>query len=708
MRTILIPGALALFLTACASVTATSDNDPYIWLEDVHGEKQLAWVKAENAKSTARLDGDKRFATYRAEALAILTAKDRLPLPAFRADGVDNLWQDDAHPHGLWRQASLASYRAGRPKWSTILDLDALSKAEGKNWFWKGGSAECLAPDDQLCLLQLSDGGGDAVEIREFDAETKTFVGGGFKLERAKQNVEWIDRDTILVARPTSDADTTESGYPFTLKLLKRGQAWADAKEVFRGERKDVMATPRVMRDAEGVVRARIAERRVGFFEAEFYLLGDAAPVKLPVPLKSSLRGYVDGQLVFSLQEKFLKFESGALVAVDLKTLQDIQARGPQVSGVSQDVFVMNLIMQPKASQTIDGVETTRSQVIVQLLDNVKGAVEVYSRKGGVWTGKRLKLPKDSQLVVRAAQKSGSLLFLTSESFLEPTQLWWADAATNKVGGVRALPAKFKASTHVVEQHWATSRDGTKIPYFLVKPKKMRGDGSTPTLLFGYGGFQLSKPPAYLPEMGKLWLERGGAFVIANIRGGGEFGPAWHQSALREHRQRAFDDFAAVGEDLIARKVTSPRRLGIYGRSNGGVLTTVLMTQHPELFNAVIVESPLVDMLRYHKLSAGASWTGEYGNPDVPGDYAFISEYSAYQKVKKGVTYPEPYITTNTEDDRVHPGHARKFSAKLAEIGAPYIYYENTFGGHSNDADPAMNADRWARHYIYLTQKLMD
>jgi len=702
MRTILLPGALALLLTACTTVTARNDDDPYIWLEDVHGAKALAWVKDENAKATVRLDGDKRFATYRREALAILTAKDRLPLPQFRAEGVDNIWQDDAHPHGLWRAASLASYRAGRPKWSTVLDLDVLSKTEGKNWFWKG--ADCLAPDDRLCLLNLSDGGGDAVEIREFDAETKTFVDGGFKLDRAKQNVEWIDRDTILVSRPTSDADTTESGYPFTLKLLKRGAAWADAKEAFRGERKDVMVTPRVMRDADGVVRATIAERRVGFFEAEYYLLGDAAPVKLPLPLKSSLRGYVDGQLVFSLQEDFQGFKQGALVALHL-----IGSTGGSPAGDMQnDMFKLVLIMQPTASQTIDGVETTRDHVIVQLLDNVKGAVEVYSRRGNDWTGKRLSLPSDSQLVVRAAQKSGSLLFITSESFLAPTKLWWADVASAKDALVKALPAKFKGSTHVVEQHWAASKDGTKIPYFLVRPKKMKADGSTPTLLFGYGGFQLSKPPAYLPEMGKLWLERGGAFVIANIRGGGEFGPAWHQSALREHRQRAFDDFAAVGEDLIARKVTTPRRLGIYGRSNGGVLTTVLMTQRPELFNAVVVESPLVDMLRYHKLSAGASWMGEYGNPDVAGDRAFIAEYSAYQKVKPGVKYPEPYITTNTEDDRVHPGHARKFSAKLSEVGAPYVYYENAFGGHSNDADPAMNADRWARHYIYLTQKLMD
>lgn len=682
---------LAAFgLASCATVSADSSDDPYIWLEDVHGARALEWVKAENVKSAERLDGDKRFATYRSEALAILTAKDRLSYPSFRADGVDSLWQDDQHPHGLWRHASLASYRAGKAGWQTILDLDALSKAEGKNWFMKG--ADCLAPEDRLCILSLSDGGGDATELREFDAQTNTFVKDGFRLDRAKQNIEWVDKDTLLVARPTSDADTTESGYPFVIRELKRGQAWADAKEVFRGERKDTLVAPRVLRDADGKVAAIVAERRVGFFEAEFYLLSGAEKRKLAVPERSTLRGLVDGQIIFSLQEKFGKFDAGALVGLDLSNVA-----GEPV-----------LVMQPSASQTVDGVQITRNHVVVQLLDNVKGAIEVYARTPSGWRGKRLNLPKDSQLIIRAGQTSGSLLFLTSESFLEPTKLWWADAATSKTGAIRALPARFKASTHVVEQNWATSRDGTKVPYFLVRPKKMKANGSTPTLLYGYGGFLVSKPPVYLPEMGKLWLEHGGAYVIANIRGGGEFGPDWHQAALRENRQRSFDDFAAVAEDLIAKKVTSPRRLGIYGRSNGGVLMTVSMTQRPDLYNAVVVESPLVDMLRYHKLSAGASWVSEYGNADVPGDRPFIEAYSAYQKLKPGAKYPEAYITTNTEDDRVHPGHARKFSAKLSELGVPYIYYENTFGGHSNDADPAMNADRWAKHYIYLTQKLMD
>jgi prolyl oligopeptidase len=686
-----------VFWLAAVTATSADADDPFLWLEEVHGAKALDWVKTENARSVARLEGDQRYDAYRREALAIFTAKDRISLPEFRAMGVDNIWQDDAHPHGVWRHATLESYRSGKPKWETLIDLDALSKAEGRNWFLKG--VEGLPPEDRYCLVQLSDGGGDAIEIREFDTMTRSFVDGGFKLDRAKQSVEWIDRNTLLVARPRTPEEATTSGYAFTMKVIERGRPLTQAKEVFRGEAKDAFVVPRVLRDADGHVRATIAERRVGFFQAEYYLIDNGKPRKLSLPQRASLRALVEGQLIVRMQEAWAGFEPGALLALDLAAVVKDPARCNEAA---------QLIMPPGPKQTIDAVNVTRDRVIVQLLDEVKGAIEIFARKNGKWVATRLDLPKGSSLVVRAAQKSGALVFVTSESFLQPTTLWWADAATGEIGQIAVLPARFKASTHVVEQDWATSLDGTKIPYFLVHPKQMKANSSTPTLLFGYGGFQLSKPPVYLPEMGKLWLERGGAYAIANIRGGGEFGPAWHQSALRDHRQRAFDDFAAVAEDLIKRKVTSPRRLGIYGRSNGGVLTTVSMTQRPDLFNAIVVESPLVDMLRYHKLSAGASWIAEYGNPDVAGDRSFIAAYSAYQKVNEDVKYPEPYITTNTEDDRVHPGHARKFAARLKAVGAPYLYYENTFGGHANDADPELNAKRWARHYVYLAQKLMD
>ncbi|MBI1211284.1 MAG: prolyl oligopeptidase family serine peptidase [Alphaproteobacteria bacterium] len=680
-----------------ATPTAQASSDPNIWLEDVHSSKALKWVEAENAKTAARLETDPRYEIYRKEALAIFTAQDRIASPEFRAGGIDNIWQDDEHQHGIWRHSSLAAYLAGRPDWHTLIDLDRLSKAEGRNWIWKGAS--CLQPDERYCLVHLSDGGGDAVEIREFDTTTREFIGDGFHFDRAKQSVDWIDRDTLIVARDWGGSELTEAGYPYVVKVLRRGQPLSAAHEVFRGDRKDAFIFPRVLHDPDGDVRAIMVERRIGFFESEVYLiLGDKA-VKLPLPKKTTYQAFVKGAVVFTIEEDWNGYKAGALVAYDL----DAVRRHPASLAAHT-----KLILQPASNQTIDNVDGTRDSVVVQLLNNVTGVIEVYHRKGSAWRAKRLALPRKSSLVIKAASKTSNRLFVSSESFLEPTALWAADAQSGRVQLIAQLPARFDGSHHVVEQHWATSTDGTKVPYFLVRPKIMESDGSTPVLMYGYGGFQISKPPAYLPEMGKLWLERGGAYVIANIRGGGEFGPAWHQSALREHRQRAFDDFAAVARDLFNRRITSPRHLGIYGRSNGGVLTSVSMTQHPELFNAVVIESPLIDMLRYNHLSAGASWVSEYGNPDIPGDRAFIARYSAYQNLKPGVHYPEPYITTNTEDDRVHPGHARKFAARLSEIGAPYLYYENTFGGHANDADPELNARRWARHYVYLAQKLMD
>ena len=527
----------------------------------------------------------------------------------------------------------------------------------------------------------------------------RKFIDSGFRFERAKQNAEWIDRDTLIVTRDWGGNELTESGYPYVVKMVRRGEPVAQAKEVFRGDKKDAFISPRVLRDPDGRVRAVFVERRVGFFESEVYLLGDAGPVKLPLPAKTSFQAFVDGTVAFTIEEDWNGYKAGALLAYDLDSVKREPARLAALT---------ELIVQPASNQTIDDVDGTRHTVVVQLLDDVTGAIDVYHRGDKGWRSTRLALPHKSFLVIKAASKSDDQLFVSSESFLEPTALWAADAQSGKVQRIAQLPPRFNASTHIVEQHWATSTDGTKVPYFLVRPKSMKLDGSTPVLMYGYGGFQISKPPVYLPEMGKLWLERGGAYVIANIRGGGEFGPAWHQSALREHRQRAFDDFASVARDLFQRKVTSPRHLGIYGRSNGGVLTSVSMTQHPELFNAVVIESPLIDMLRYNHLSAGASWVSEYGNPDVPEDRTFIADYSAYQKLAAGARYPEPYITTNTEDDRVHPGHARKFAARLSQVGSPYLYYENTFGGHANDADPELNARRWARHYVYLAQKLMD
>jgi prolyl oligopeptidase len=697
----LVCALAALALAPSAPRAQAAAADPFQWLEDIDAPRSMTWVEGQNARSAKRLEADPRYEKFHAEARAIFTAEDRIPTPHFRAGGVDNFWQDAAHVHGVWRHTTLASYRTANPLWDTVLDLDALSKAEGKNWIWKG--ADCLKPAQTLCLVHLSDGGSDAVEDREFDTATRTFVKGGFFFPNGKQNIFWVDHDTVVASREWTPGEVTKSGYGYVVKVVARGH---DPREVFRGQATDVSAAPAVLRGEGGKADGILIGRGLTFYESEFSLLGDSmpgkgAPVRIPLPPKTQYETYVDGQVVFSLKQPWSAFGktfgAGAVISFDLADLKhDPASAKPQ------------LVFQPGPHDAVQTVDSSKDRLVITLLEDVKGAVDVYDHKAGVWLGKRLALPRNANINEVDASNGDNQLFFTAEGFLDPTSLWLADADTAQAAKVKTLPARFEASKDVVEQFWATSSDGTKIPYFVVRPKGMKPDGSTPTIMYGYGGFEVAKPPVYVPEMGKIWLERGGAYVIANIRGGGEFGPAWHDAVLREKRQLAFDDFAAVGRDLFARKITSPRRLGIYGRSNGGVLMSVSMTQHPELWNAIVIESPLIDMLRYNHLSAGASWVAEYGDPDIPADRDFIAKYSAYQNLKAGVKYPEPYITTNTRDDRVHPGHPRKYAARLEAMGIPYLYYEQTFGGHANDADPELNARRWARHYVYLAQKLMD
>ena len=606
----------SLMISLCAAITlpfvalAQGAPDPFQSLEDIDSPASMAWVTSQNAKSAKRLEGDPRYEVFRREAHDIFTAKDRIAWPDFRAGGIDNFWQDDTHIHGIWRHTSMAGFRSEVPVWETLLDLDALSKTEGKNWIWKG--ANCLRPADTRCLIYLSDGGGDAVEIREFDTTTKTFVQGGFRLASGKQQVSWLDADTLVAEREWVPGEVTPSGYGYVIKTLSRQGV---SREIYRGKQSDVAAAPIVLRGDGGKVDGLLIRRQTDFFRFEYELRVGSTETRIALPLKALFNAYVNGRMVFTLKEPWNGYGAGAVVAYKLEAFGD----KPE------------LIFQPGARQAVQSVDASAGKLIINLLDNVKGAVDVYDLARGQWVGERLALPKDAAFLVRATGDDDDQVFISAEGFLDPTSLWLADAATGQMARVKTLPAKFDGSRDAVTQYWATSPDGTQIPYFVVAPKTAKADGATPTLMFGYGGFEVAKPPVYLPEMGKIWLERGGAYVIANIRGGGEFGPAWHEAVMRENRQLAFDDFAAVARDMTARGMTSPRRLGIYGRSNGGVLTTVSMTQHPELWNAVIVESPLIDMLRYHKLSAGASWIGEYGDPDVAGDAAFIGKYSAYQ-----------------------------------------------------------------------------
>ena len=701
----LLIGALAAPLAFAQSpatppmTQASADADPFIWLEDADSPRALDWAKAENDRTLGLLEKDPRYEPLHQAALKIVDASDRIPFPGFRAGQIYNFWQDPAHVQGLWRRTSLESYRTAEPRWETVLDIDALSKAEGKTWVWKGAS--CLEPEERLCLITLSNGGEDAVEVREFDLQSAKFVQGGFLLPHSKQDIAWRDADSLVVARDWGPGTMTESSYPFVVKLVKRGQPLSEAQEVFRGTSKDVGVTPFAIHDAQTGKRAVLINRSVSFFEAETYLLTPTGAVKLPLPLKSTVQGLNGGQLFLTLQQDWSlgsrTIPQGSLVSVDFAELEH--------GGTSS----VSVLMTPGPRESIEEVTLSKDRVLVAAYENVKGRALVFRRDAnGAWTRTAMALPDKAAINLVDADDRSDLAFLTVESFLDPTTLYLADAATGEAKPIKSLPARFDASKDVIEQFEATSTDRTKVPYFVVRPKALKLDGTAPTLLYAYGGFQVSMLPNYSASIGKLWLERGGVFVLANIRGGGEFGPAWHEAGLKTHRQRIYDDFAAVAKDLIARKITSPRRLGIEGGSNGGLLMGVELEQHPDLWNAVVIQVPLLDMIRFTQIGAGASWVGEYGSPDVPAERAFLEKISPYQNLEAGVRYPEPFFVTSTKDDRVSPAHARKMAARMQAMGLPFLYYENMEGGHAASANLRETAHRVSLEMTYLTRKLMD
>jgi prolyl oligopeptidase len=682
--------------------------DDHLALEAVEGAEAMAFVAESNRRALAALEGDRRYETFRQQAQAILTATDRIPSPSFLGEGIGNFWQDAANPKGVWRRTTLDSYRSANTQWETMLDIDALARAEGRDWVWKG--ADCLAPDETRCLVSLSDGGKDAVVVREFDTSTGLWVEDGFILPEGKHRIEWLDRDTLLVATDFGPGTLTESGYPFIVKSLGRGQTLAQAEEVYRGDIGDggYGVSPSVYRDAAGAVEAVIISRPLDTYRSEHWRLVDGRALKLNLPSRVTVFGVTKGRLIFAPDEPWAagssRYDAGSLLAMSVEAL----TQHPDGSIAIMTDHRVVLVFDPSEAQSIQDVAVLDDQLVAAVSDNVVGRLMRFTPRSYMWDSAVIATPDNLAVGLGDSSKSRGEVFVSTQGFLTPPTLSLAGRDDLTLTELRTSPPRFDASTHVVEQFEATSSDGTKIPYFVTRPRDMAMDGSAPAILFGYGGFQVSFPPAYKPEMGKLWLENGGVFVQANIRGGGEFGPQWHQSVLNENRQLAFDDFAAVAADLHRRGISSPRRTGIYGRSNGGVLTSVTMTQHPELIHAAVIESPLIDMLRYHELPAGASWIGEYGDPRIPEEAAWIARYSAYHNLRPGAGYPRVYITTNTRDDRVHPGHSRKFAARLGDMGYDHLYYEETSGGHSNDADPIANARRWARHYVYLSQQLMD
>ncbi len=667
-----------------------SDKD-YQWLEELRSDKSLAWVKSQNERSLKRLESTPTFESMKRDALAILEAKDKIAYGHINKEFVYNFWQDADHIKGIWRRSSFNAYREGKPLWETLLDIDALAKASGKSFVY--GGADCLQSDPNRCLITLSEGGSDASIRREFDIAKKEFVKGGFELPASKSSLAWVSRDEVLFANALTPATQTDSGYPLELRSWQRGQKIDDAALVFKGEKSDVSVRGWVSRDSSEKKDYTFYSRSLSFYTSEIYVPKDGKAFRLPLPIDVEMYGIHKGQLLFINRKALLTFPAGSFIAVKYSEL--LKGNTPY-----------KLIFTPNQSQSINGVDMTRDYVYVNLLDNVRSRVMRWDLKDGSWTAKDLPLEATGSIALLSGDDESNRMLIGYEGFLSPNSLFSFDGETFEKKLITQLPPRFPAEGMTVKQEFATSNDGEKIPYFIIHSKAMKNDGSNPTLLYGYGGFEVSLNPSYLAIAGKLWLEKGGVYVLANIRGGGEFGPRWHQAALLENRQKAFDDFAAVARDLITRGITTPAHLGIQGGSNGGLLMGASFTQHPELFNAVVCQVPLLDMLRYHKLLAGASWMAEYGNPDDPKMKAVIEKYSPFQNLDPYKSYPEVFFVTSTADDRVHPSHARKMAARMEEFKKPFLYYENIEGGHSASADLQQRAKRSALEFSYLWVKL--
>jgi prolyl oligopeptidase len=672
-------------------------TNPHLWLEEVEGERALAWARKQNERTLAELQADPRFERFQADARRVLESRDRIADPVLMAGTVYNFWQDDQHVRGLLRRSDWASYRSGAPKWETVLDIDALSAQDGKSWVT--GMPDCLGPEYRRCLVTLSNGGKDAAIVREFDLRDRQFVAGGFDLPEAKHRIIWETGDSLLIGTDWGEGSLTESGYPFIIKRWQRGQPLTAATEVFRGSPRDVGMFPTRFRDRDGGV-ALVLVRAETFFESTFQLVDGDRLVPLPLPRRSEVVALWSGELVVALQEDWkvgaTLFHSGSLVSFSLAPF------------VQSGTLHARLVYQPGPLESFQEFRGSRSLAYLLTAENVATRAYRYAFKDGQWHRlEALELPQRSQAKFGHVPADDDRALVYSEGFVTPLSLFLAEPGKS-LQKLADLPSRFDASRLVVDQHAARSKDGTKVPYFVVRPKNLKLDGTAPTLLYGYGGFQISMTPAYSGTLGKLWLENGGVYVLANIRGGGEFGPAWHQAGLKTKRQLIFDDFIAVAEDLVERRITSSRRLGIMGGSNGGLLMGVALTQRPDLWNAVVIQVPLLDMLRYDQMLAGASWVDEYGSPSVPAERAFLEKISPYHNLKAAVVYPPPFFVTSTKDDRVHPGHARKMAAKMADLNMPFYYYENIDGGHAAAADQRERAKRVALEFTYLARRLMD
>ena len=694
-----LAAALAFAPTTIAAQDTDAD-DPYIWLEEIQGERALAKVDQWNADTEAVLTDQPEYPLAKAWAKQILDDTRQIALPdAIQGDMVTNLWRDADNPRGLWRIASLESYMAGAPEWRVLIDVDKLGEDEGQSWVWHG--ANCLAPEYARCLIALSPGGTDADVVREFDVTTGRFVDGGFSLPEAKSNVAWFDEDTLFVGTDEGEGSLTDSGYPRLVKLWDRGTDFSTARQIAEGEQADISASGFSVLD--GDTRWRFVNRSPSFWTNQISLVkADGSTVPLPLPedaeFEAVLNGLVIAKLNSALETTGGTEQPGALVAWSLQSVLDGSDPAPFA------------VFRPSDTQAIEEVAASETKLWVKVLDDVSGKLIELSPGQSGWTARDMELPANSTVQIAETSGTGDTAFVTVESMLTPPTLY-AVPSEGEAVAIASEPAQFDASKFTVEQKFATSKDGTKVPYYVVRPKDAQGP--LPTLIHAYGGFRAAQTPKYLTAepyrsgpLGLFWVESGNAYVLANIRGGGEYGPRWHEDALREKRQNSFDDFHAVADDLVASRLTTPGHIAASGRSNGGVLVGAVANQRPDLYGAIISGSPLIDMRRYNKLLAGASWMAEYGNPDVPEDWAFMKEWSPYQNMSDGPDVPAAFYYLSTLDDRVHPGHARKAAAKHEAYGQTFYYHEYREGGHSVGSDHEEDAKRAALLLSYLNREI--
>jgi prolyl oligopeptidase len=673
-------------------------DDPYLWLEDITGDDALDWVREHNAPTLSELGCD-RFEQMRSEALEVLDTDARIPYVRRRGEYLYNFWRDAANPRGLWRRTTLQSYRGRgasdersreepQTQWDVIIDVDELARRDDANWVWAG--ADVIEPDHSLALISLSHGGSDAAIVREFDMRTREFVADGFELPEAKTRISWEDENTVLLGTDFGDGSLTESGYPRLVKRWRRGQPLEGAETVFSAASTDVVVAASVDR-TPGFVRT-VLGRAIDFFNDEVYELRAGELIRIDTPTDATISMHRDWLLIELRTDWYTgsaEYVAGSLLAADYDEF---------LAGTAQ----LQIVFEPDAHTSLNHYAWTRDKLVMVTLVDVASRVEIVAP--GSWRAERVPgIPENTNTVIVNVDEFGDEILLDSSGFDTPSRLLYGTAG-GELEQIKRAPSFFGAADLEVTQHFANSDDGTAIPYFVVSHRHVQAPG--PTLLGGYGGFEVARTPGYDGVLGRLWLARGGTYAMANIRGGGEYGPEWHTQAMREGRHLVAEDFAAVARDLVQRGITTVEQLGAQGGSNGGLLMGIMLTQYPELFGALVCSVPLLDMRRFHLLLAGASWVAEYGDPENPDDWEFISKYSPYQNISADRKYPPVLITTSTRDDRVHPGHARKMTAALEAAGHPVQYYENIEGGHAGAADNAQTAFRSALIFEFLHRTL--